>query len=331
MKLSQKKIVEIARMTRRDMLKAAGHMAIGAAGVLALGASPSTAHAEKVKYARKYKLKKNLPLLNTDHQFRSEAILAPDKTLKRLGLNSTEFKIVSERLRLLNLVGIGMAFQLMKKNKSLRPILLNPRKRHALIFGTDTAVQDSLSYEDAAQIDNLKVEVNAIGDIIIQHQTSDLGWDFISVIDIPDQSNAGVSHDDVDFVCATDKGCQNTSCTDSGCYDNKCTDGGCANLGCNDSGCDNSDCQNDLCNHTLNCHDEGECVNTPNYFSDSYFDDLAERLETAINAGPEMGFLVRVEDQTIRGTTFLDYGQVNQSLRRIHRPMLQRKKVLPKP
>lgn len=325
MKLSQDRIMEIVTMTRRQMLKASGAAALSATLPFAV---MSGCASRKMNY----RLDKTLKRLSTDDELLAMSVMRPDKTLSEMNLKPDEQKLVRERLDLIKRVGMGLAFELMREQKSLRPVLLNTPNMNELIFKSESKLQDTLTFEEAAKIDNLKLTLDSISEVVLSFEPPMDAGDFLSVVDIPNQASGDIVRDDVDFVCETDQGCGNAGCVDSGCGDKGCTNGGCGNLGCDDGGCDNGSCTNTFCDNTGSCNDD-DCTNdytceVPGSIPDSFYVDLADRLESALDQGPEMGFLVRINDHSIRGATFLDYGKLNQTLRRIHQPALHRSRTV---
>lgn len=320
MKLSQERLLEIATMTRRRMLKLSGMAALSMA-------MPSAALAAGPPQSGSRQVQGQLQRLRTDAQFRGKAVMTPDRVLPQLSLTLPERQHFRAQMQLLKRVGMGLAFEAMRQQKSLRPLLLNPINVNNLIIMGDSEASRSLKPAEKAQIDTISRTFNAIcGTILDYDAQAGLGND-LRLADITADVQQGFNRDDVDFVCATDRSCQNSGCTDSGCGDQGCTNGGCSNMGCDDGDCDNGNCSNELChNQGTRCGDfdcsngKKECLGGTMSLSEEFYDNLAKVLESAIERGPEMGFLVKAGSSTIRGASFLNDRMLNQTLRRVQPP-----------
>jgi hypothetical protein len=314
MKLSQEQILEIATMTRRRMIKLTGMAALGMA-------FPAAALGGSDRIRRNPRIDRQLKRLRTDPQLRATAIMMPNRTLSKMNLKSAEKEIVHHRLKLLKRVGMGMTFELMRYQKSLRPLLLDPSNVNDLLFSNSKKLQNSMTPSENAQISRLLKSYHSISRMVMGYE-SQLGLAHaLEVDDITTGARPDINNDDVDFVCATDQGCLNAGCIDSGCGDKGCTNGGCTNLGCEDEGCDNGSCTNDLCENTKNCEnnigcsdDNKQCIGGLAGLSDDFYDELARILESAIDRGPEMGFLVHTGGKTIPGKTFLSEPRLKKKI-----------------
>ena len=327
MKLTQERLNEIAAMTRRRMLKLSGLTALGMSmPVVALAAGPSRQLSLRIQ--------QQLLLLRTNSQFRGRAVMAPYSTLNGLKLTAVEKKHLIERLKVLKRVGMGLAFELMQTQKSLRPVLLDPKNVNNLIVIGNSKSTRPLKDIEKLEIDKIR---NAFGDI----RDTILDPGLMSTMEIGKSSVFGVMKDFecVDLSCLIDWGCADGGCINAGCDDEGCTNPDCTNLGCSDNDCDNGSCTNDLCENTgsncsnnLGCsNDKKECFSGASGLSDTFYDDLARILENAIDRGPEMDFLVKVDGRTIKGRAFLDNHQLNRSLRGHRLPASQQKKSLKQP
>ena len=314
MKLSQEQILEIATMTRRRMMKLTGMAALGMA-------LPPAALAGSDRIRRNRGIDKQLKRLRTDPQLRGTAIMMPNRALSKMNLKPAEQKVVHHRLKLLKRVGMGMTFEVMRHQKSLRPMLLDPSNVNDLLFNKNTKLQSSLSPEENAWIDKLLKSYHSVSRMVMGYESQlGLGHD-LEITDIATGAGIRPNDEDVDFVCATDQGCLNAGCIDSGCGDKGCTNGGCTNLGCEDEGCDNGSCTNDLCENTKNCENNLGCSNGNTQclsglagLGDDFYDELARILESAIDRGPEMGFLVHTGGKTIPGKTFLSEPKLRKTI-----------------
>jgi hypothetical protein len=226
-------------------------------------------------------------------------------------------------MQLFKRVGMGLAYEAMRHQPGLRALLLNPANVNKLIIMGGSDASRTLKPAEKAQLKDISKTFDAICGSILDYDAQAGLENALLVEEVASDFRGGISREDVDFVCAADQRCGNAGCTDSGCGDQGCTNGGCTNLGCDDTDCDNGDCSNELCqNHGTRCGDfdcsngKKECLGGGTGLSEAFYEKLAKVLESAIDRGPDMGFLVKAGGSAIRGATFLDERRVDQALKR---------------
>lgn len=304
MKLPDWRILEIAKITRRQSLK------IAAAAVFS-AVLPQTTKIQKYLTIKSAKLEKTLQKLAKDHRYRNTFLLNPARYMANLRLNTNDKRILKNRIKMFEMAIFTLSFKIMQRDKGIRPILLSPARRRELFFKTRASKAIRLTRKNSLTIRKLKNTANSIGDYIF-----DLPADYDTYIRTFTPVQRSGWDDDSDLACGTDEGCDNSTCADSGCDDNHCQNIDCADYGCSNPGCINEICNHENCSNTKSCNDVvcEKFIDFDNlsgdrsgcFISDEIFKDIVNKFAKVIDQGPPMDFLVRIDNKTIRSNVVIN-------------------------
>jgi hypothetical protein len=232
----------------------------------------------------------------------------PDEAMAGQTITQDQKNKMKERMEIFTVIGMTLAMQIMKTNRSLRPTLLNGQKRARLLFGDRQEVVNArLSAANVSAVDRVRASLDQIADDII-HVRPDIGMVVGSDIGRVGKNDTGCFNN----FCEGDNYCNDKGCYDLRCDDSSCGDDTCYDESCSDQSCRDGSCGDDNCKDKSDCNDSSECVK--GMIPDAFFERLAIRLETAINRGPDMNFFVRVQSKTIRAQTLLNPNSLRQAL-----------------
>jgi hypothetical protein len=309
------------KLTRRQILKVIGIAAVGGLGSEAIGQvqqpkpKPVSPTPKSKLGASGGKLKEVLDRLVKDRGFRYTVFQDPKGVLAQQGLTPAEQSKALVRVKIVDIAAFTLAMQTMKTRKSLRATLLNPDKRIALIFGDEaTSAGVQVPSIDRSAVTNIRNSANEIGNsIFAQDPFIDIGIGAGPVgpggMGFSDSSgcvNSGVK------CGGGGPGTDSPKCTDNGCFDQWCEDTqGCKNEGCVNETCTDTGCTNPNCSDKKKCEHSGGCIAS---FVDLNYNELAIKLETALNRGPDLSFIVRAGNRTIRAQTLLNPNALRQAL-----------------